>query len=363
MTPRVTVLMSIFNGARYLRSAVESILAQTFSDFELLIIDDASTDACGEIMRGYSDARIRIIRNDKNIGLTRSLNLGLAQARGDLIARHDDDDVSHPARLELQVAYLDSHRDVALLGCRVEIIDSRGKSLGAERVYRSTTPSGVRWQLLFGNPFVHSTVMFRRDVILNEFGGYNEMMYFNQDFELFSRVVVNRSASNHPRRLLRHRAHLTSLTRRPGVDLDRQKLVNLQSNVDVQRRNVLAILGSEQLAATWPSLWTSINNPSLAGHPEEPWRVGEIIDEMSSLFENKYGADIERDVRSVTAFMRSYLAEYLIGRGERSAALAAFVRAMAEQPLVALRSAPRIVAGLLLGQRLLDRLRQMHLRQ
>jgi hypothetical protein len=359
VSPRVTVLMSVFNGARYLRLAIDSILMQTFGDFELLIIDDASTDGSAEILRGYADPRIRVLRNEANVGLTRSLNLGLAAAQGDLIARHDADDLSDPSRLALQVAYLDSHPDVALLGSRIGIIDASGRSLGVERTYRASTPIGVRWQLLFGNPLIHSAVMFRRDAIRDELGGYDETMYFNQDFELWSRVIASRSASNHPGRLLQHRVHSASLTRQPGEELARRKIANLESNLAVQRRNVLSILGSEELAQSWPQLWTGINNPALAGHPDQPGRAAAMIDEMTSLFAARYSPDpCDRDLRDVTAAARSYLAEYLAGRGARSEAFGLFVRAVRASPRVAFRAAPRIAAGAL-PRRILDRIRRV----
>src|SRR6185369_13086080 len=100
MTPRVTVVMSVYNGERYLAEAIDSILAQTYRDFELLVIDDASTDRTAEIVAKYHDERIRVLRNDTNRGLTVSLNIGLGAARGELIARHDADDRSRPRRLE-----------------------------------------------------------------------------------------------------------------------------------------------------------------------------------------------------------------------------------------------------------------------
>ncbi len=114
--PRVTVLMSVYNGEKYLREAIDSILNQTFKDFEFLIIDDGSTDSSADIIRSYTDFRIRLIQNEKNIGLTRSLNKGLKLAKGEYIARMDVDDISLPIRFEKQVSFLDKYEDVKLVG-------------------------------------------------------------------------------------------------------------------------------------------------------------------------------------------------------------------------------------------------------
>ena len=128
--PRVTVLMTVYNGAAYVRSAVDSVLAQTYADFELLVIDDASTDGSGDVVRAVGDARIRVVPNAANLGLTTSLNTGLALARGELVARHDADDLSRPERLATQVALLDTRPEVSLVGSWYQKIDPAGESLG-----------------------------------------------------------------------------------------------------------------------------------------------------------------------------------------------------------------------------------------
>jgi len=112
--PRVSVAMAVYNGERYLRQAVDSVLAQTFCDFEFLIVDDGSTDSTPEILAGYGDRRVVVISNSQNVGLTRSLNRCLERARGEYVARMDADDVSMPTRLEKQAAYLDRHPAVGL---------------------------------------------------------------------------------------------------------------------------------------------------------------------------------------------------------------------------------------------------------
>ncbi len=129
--PRVSVLMSVYNGERFLRDSVESILGQTFTDFEFLILDDGSTDSTCEILEEYAnkDARIVLVRNDRNLGLTRSLNKGLRLVRGEYLARQDADDISLPKRLEMQVKFLDAHPEVGVVGSALEIIDENGNTI------------------------------------------------------------------------------------------------------------------------------------------------------------------------------------------------------------------------------------------
>src|SRR5438093_5990647 len=116
LMPNVTVLMPVYNAERYLRAAMDSILTQTFSDFEFLIMNDTSTDASRSIITSYRDARIRLIDNEQNLGLTRTLNKGLRVCAGNYVARHDADDIACPERLALQIAFLEEHKDVGLLG-------------------------------------------------------------------------------------------------------------------------------------------------------------------------------------------------------------------------------------------------------
>src|SRR5687768_10604451 len=131
MLPSISVLMSVYNGARYLSQSIESILAQTFSDFEFIIIDDCSSDSTPQILNEYArqDSRIRIIRNSENKGLTASLNIGLTQAQGRYIARQDADDISLPQRFEKQIHYLEAHPETIVVSSNIGIIDNTGQYL------------------------------------------------------------------------------------------------------------------------------------------------------------------------------------------------------------------------------------------
>lgn len=212
-TPRVSVLMSVFNGERFLNSSIESILGQTFTDFEFLILDDGSTDSTWAILEHYADkdARVVLVRNKHNIGLTRSLNKGLNLARGEYLARQDADDISLPNRLKLQVEFLDAHLEVGLLGTAMEIIDENGKILGNRRP--PADHESIAAELLVKNNAVgHSTVIARRDA-LKELGGYDRRLPYAQDYDLWRRLSRKRKIANLPEILVRWRDTPGSISR------------------------------------------------------------------------------------------------------------------------------------------------------
>ena len=175
-SPAVTVLLCVHNGAETLGAALDSVWRQTFRDFELVVVDDASTDSTPALLDACDDPRLVRLRNPENLGLTRSLNVGLRAARGPLIARLDADDTCHPERLARQVAYLEAHPDVGLLGTAALPVDPA--------LPRPASETELRWWLLFDNMFVHSSVMFRAE--LARPAGYNESFRCAQDYALWS---------------------------------------------------------------------------------------------------------------------------------------------------------------------------------
>ncbi len=240
--PKVTVLMPVYNGEKYLRESIESILNQTFRDFEFLIINDGSTDKSREIITSFHDPRIRLIDNPANIGLIKSLNFGLKLAKRELIARQDADDISYPTRLEQQVKFLGSHQKVVLLGTSAQVIDDNGNPLNT--ILRM--PVGllaIHWYLMFQNPFLHSSVTYRNDIVWENMGGYNELFLHCEDYELFSRVAQAYPVENLPDILLNYRMHqdsITSLTPPPA------KLVE-----DIVRKNLNFFLQLSDIPDEW----------------------------------------------------------------------------------------------------------------
>jgi hypothetical protein len=201
--------MPVYEAAPYVGDAVRSVLAQTFTDFELLVIDDGSSDASAEVVESFTDPRIHFVRNERNLGLTPTLNRGLSLARGEFVARQDADDLSEPERLARQVAFLDAHRDTALVGTWYRKIDADGRITAERRL--PVRDAELRWAMLSYCPIVHSAATFRRDVVL-ALGGYDERFVYAQDFDLWSRVAAHHRVANVPEILVRYRVLATSLT-------------------------------------------------------------------------------------------------------------------------------------------------------
>ena len=206
---KVTVLMSVRNEERYLRGAIDSILAQTYSDFEFLIVDDASTDSSRSIVRGYDDPRIRLIENQRNLGLTRSLNRGIELARGVYIARMDADDLSEPERLEKQVAFLDAHSECAVVATYSAKIDRDSTDVGLART--PVDGDEIRKRLRRSNCITHGTVMMRKEA-LERVGCYDEAMERAQDYDLWLRLSEDHCICTIPELLYSWRQHGDSIS-------------------------------------------------------------------------------------------------------------------------------------------------------
>jgi Glycosyl transferase family 2 len=221
---KVSVILPVFNCKTYVGEAIESILNQKFQDFEFLIIDDGSTDGTPGVLAKYTDPRIRHYRHE-NRGLAATLNIGISLAQGKYIARQDQDDISLPERLEKQVAFMASHPRVALLGTWAQIME--GDRL-VERYHRHPCNEAVlKYQLLFNNYFVHSSVMMRREVV-EAIGGYctDSERQPPEDYELWSRVARVAGVANLPEVLLNYREIPGSMSRQ-GPSPFKTRLVKL----------------------------------------------------------------------------------------------------------------------------------------
>lgn len=183
--PKITVLIPVYNAEKFLNEAIDSILNQTFGDFEFIIINDASTDNSKEIILSYKDQRIRYLENIKNLGVAKTLNKGLGLAKGKYIARMDADDISYPNRLEMEYKEITKDRMVAVVASFYDVIDESGKYLYT--VKGASSAEEVYYALQFRNCLGHSTVMFNKRIILNEFNGYNERRDA-EDYDLWLRV-------------------------------------------------------------------------------------------------------------------------------------------------------------------------------
>lgn len=194
--PRVSVVMPVHNGATYLEEAIESILRQTFTNLETLVVDDGSTDATPEILRtlAASDPRLSVFTQDHR-GITHSRNRGIASARGEYLAAHDADDLSLPDRLEKQVSFLDAHPEVAMVGSVAQWIDQLGNPIPS--MGYPTEHEEIVQKLPLQSCFVHGSVLFRHSCLLAA-GAYREEFPLAEDVDLFLRLSERYRVANLP---------------------------------------------------------------------------------------------------------------------------------------------------------------------
>lgn len=267
-TDLVSVVLPVYNGARYLREAIESILQQTYSNFELIIINDGSKDDSQKIIDSYSDNRIRAFEQS-NIGLAASLNKGIGLAKGRWIARQDQDDISFPERLEKQVNFMNAHPGYAMVGTAAQIWVDEAQS---DRFHRHPcADSELRAGLIFYNYFVHSSVLMDR-VALVDIGLYttDRNRQPPEDYELWSRIARQYPIANLPDVLLAYREVGSSMSR-DGKNPFSEKLVLLSAeNIawaldgSVQSDEVQALAGLMHRVYSSPQItrlgWTGAKN-------------------------------------------------------------------------------------------------------
>lgn len=227
--PRVSVLLPVRNGLPFLPDAMASILSQTCRDFELLVVNDGSSDGSDEAVRATGDPRVRLLAAPGR-GLARALNIGLAEARGQYVARHDADDLSHPERLERQLAFLDAHGDVDVLASRVAFIDADGapvRSAWTEAVQdqwdRALTPDAIARLMPRTCCVVHGSVMARRDA-LGAVGGYSEQLGVAQDYDLWLRMLPRHRFARLPEPLYTFRIHSDQVSTQAAAEQRRQSI-------------------------------------------------------------------------------------------------------------------------------------------
>lgn len=201
--PKITVLMPVYNGEKFLREAIESILNQTFTDFELLIINDGSTDKSVEIIESYKDPRIRLLHNEKNKGLIYSLNRGIDLASGEYIARMDCDDISLPKRLEKQVAFMDAHPDVGASGTWIKKFGNSGSKV----LFFPIKTEYIKCGFLFNCMLPHPSVMIRKKLFLRNNLYYDPAYNNAEDYELWVRCQKYFPLQNIGKILLLYRLH------------------------------------------------------------------------------------------------------------------------------------------------------------
>jgi glycosyltransferase involved in cell wall biosynthesis len=204
----VSVVLPVRDGERFVREAVESVLAQTYADLELIVVDDGSTDATPEILLGFRDERLRVLQQDP-AGLVAALRRGFAEARAPLVARMDADDVSEPTRLERQVELLERRPRAGMVATWTAVIDEEGRELRREVL--PPAPEDLARRLLLRNPFQHGSVVVRRDA-LEAAGGYRDDYGANEDYDLWRRLARSWELACVPEVLYRYRVHAGAVT-------------------------------------------------------------------------------------------------------------------------------------------------------
>lgn len=203
MNPLVSIQMPVYKTAFYLREAVDSMLAQTFTDFELIVLNDCSPDNAEAILDTYDDPRIVRYKGEKNVGLSNVLNVGLEMARGKYVARMDSDDISLPERLQIQVDFLESHPDIDLVSVGMKLFGAKEETWVRER-----DPEKVKINALFHSPVLHASSMWRRDSF-EKFGlRFRQEMVPSEDYDLWTRALLKGlKLVNLPEVLYEYRIH------------------------------------------------------------------------------------------------------------------------------------------------------------
>ena len=241
--PRVSILMPVYNVAPYLREAMDSILTQTFQDFELIVLDDCSPDNSSEILDTYTDERIVRYRGEKNMGLSNVLNVGLQMARGEFIARMDNDDLSTPERLATQVAYLDAHPEIDLCSCGMELFGAKH-----ETWVREANVEDVKITALFHSPILHASSMWRRASFERVGLRFLQEMVPAEDYDMWTRAMAaGLRLVNIPQVMYKYRIHPSQATTQTDktAHKDREVKANflrmLYPNEDMTDVNLLPV--------------------------------------------------------------------------------------------------------------------------
>src|SRR5574344_891326 len=223
--PKISVLMPVYNEKEeYLRIAIESILNQTYKDFELIIINDGSTNNVEDVILSYNDTRIKYIKNEKNLKLVKTLNKGIDLARGEYIARMDSDDESLPERFEKQVEFLDEHKEIGLCGTYYEVTNKGFDKFPTEDL-------DIKIALFNDCVIGHPTVMLRSELIKNN--KYDENFEYTEDYALWCKIASQTKFVNIPEVLLNYRWHgNNTCAKKKNVQKKKQKLIK-----DLYRKN------------------------------------------------------------------------------------------------------------------------------
>ena len=260
LIPKISIIMAVYNGEKYLRLAINSVLQQDFIDYEFIIVDDCSNDSTATIISSYEDERIKYIKNKVNLGQTPSLNIGLSLAKGKYIARIDADDIYLPEKLEKQFNFMENNSNVVVCGTNGLKIDDNGEIIGTYSVPQKS--KDLLFHILYGSPIIHVSVLMRRSIIIAN-GGYNEEYPYCADFALWSKLITNKyNVLNLPLTLIKFRLFDGSLgvakklgpSGKEATDIIYSNITEL-SNISISKKECEAII-----LMLWPEAGHSIDD-------------------------------------------------------------------------------------------------------
>lgn len=259
--PHVSILMSTYNNAPFLRQAVDSVLAQTVADYELIILDDASTDDTPQILASLQDPRIRIHRNAQNLGLAGSLNVGLDMARGELIARADSDDILQPDWLVGQLAFLAEYPAVGLVSANMIQIDADGTPLhyGKPLYSHAASDAYLRWDFLLKCSIPHNTVVMRRAILEKHHLRYDPAFTAVEDHDLWTRLNQHTQLWRRQQVAVAYRIHGTSASRH-------QRVRQTTGQLRIVQRQFEALLGEGVSQRALETLYQTVHLPDNQQH-------------------------------------------------------------------------------------------------
>ena len=312
-SPAVSVVMTAYNGEAYIAEAIEGVLSQSFTDFELLVVDDGSSDRTVEIIQGFKDARLRLVQNERNLGISNSRNRGNELACGRYLAAHDQDDISYPDRLRHQVAVLEADPETVLVCGRVDAIPSRNEPWPSLPV---PSPPVLAWSLFTGSKITHSTICLRRSVLREQGIKYEQRYHYAEDFELFHKLGEVGKLVMLPSVLGAYRHHDRNASRVKHTEMTANGQAFLR-----ERYN--EYLGAGSLSQSdMASVWGLLIDKRAAASAAELERVGSLISRLVDCFierrglgavdaEQVYSAASEKWQETVTAAAREHGPSFL----------------------------------------------------
>jgi glycosyltransferase involved in cell wall biosynthesis len=253
--PAVSVIMPVFNGARYINTAIDSILKQSFQDIELIVVDDGSRDGTANIVSSIGDKRVKYIYQE-NQGSSSAINRGMQIAKGNLIAHCDCDDIWNREKLKKQVAILETDLDIVLAGTWAIIIDEQGKRIGTHK--HTSKSRKLKLELIFRNPFVHSSILYRKNVA-QDIGGYltDSDHAPPEDYEFITRMATKGKIINIEELLVRYRHHDCGVSKRQAdqirsnsVEISRLYIAKIDSYKLAQAAQYLAMFAIDHSCPT-----------------------------------------------------------------------------------------------------------------